>query len=261
MTPQWAKKAAYQVLSFILSLAMVVGVAIYAFTKSYEERKLTFVDGFTICAHTGAFDTQDNTVEAVEAAINGGADAVEVDVRQRPDGTIVIGHDIITTNTGGVELETVFKVVAQSKIKMNLDIKDINVLEKLRKLIKDYSFENRVFLTGIEVYQTDQAKKYCPDIEYYINYLPSRIKIFSEDYQEKIIKMVEDAGAVGINCNHTNASKTLSEVLHNNGYKLSVWTVDKEYQMMRALVNEPDNITTHNVTQLREVIKNWGNNK
>ena len=51
MTPTWAKHFSYQVFSFLVSVAMVIGVANYAITRSYDERKLTFVDGFTITAH------------------------------------------------------------------------------------------------------------------------------------------------------------------------------------------------------------------
>ena len=258
MTPLWAKRFSYQVFAFIVAVAMIVGVAIYAFNKSYDEIRLTFVDGFTICAHTGAFNTPDNSIESIEAAIEGGADVVEVDVRQRLDGTVVMGHDIITTNSAGVELDTAFSVIEKSKIKVNLDIKDIRSLENLNALVKKHKLEKRVFLTGIETFQTKDVKEHCPDLDYYVNYIPSRIKIFSEDYQVKILNMLEESGAIGINCNYTYASRTLSEVLHQNGYKLSIWTVDREFQMKRALVNRPDNITTTKVDDLRNVIKYWG---
>ncbi len=259
MTPLWAKRFTYQVLSFLISVAMVVGVALYAFTKSYDERTLTFVDGFTITAHTGAFSTPDNSMETIEAAIEEGtADVIELDVRQRLDGTVVMGHDIITTNTDGVEVASAFEVIQGSNLRVNLDIKDTRVLPALYQLIQQYELSDRVFMTGIEVFQAKTARESCPGIPYYVNYIPSRLKIFSEDYQEKLLKMLEETGAIGINCNHTYASKTLSDVLHEHGYKLSVWTVDRVYQMKRALVNEPDNITTTEVGTLLDLIENWG---
>ena len=69
MTPTWAKHFSYQVASFIISVALIVGVGNYAITKSYEERNLSFMDGFTITAHTGAFSTADNSLDSVKAAI------------------------------------------------------------------------------------------------------------------------------------------------------------------------------------------------
>ena len=260
MTPTWAKHFSYQVFSFLVSVAMIVGVASYAFEKSYDERKLTFVDGFTITAHTGAFDTPDNTLESVQAAIDNNVDVFEIDVRQRPDSTIVMSHDIVVTNTDGVEVSEAFDMIKNTDILLNLDIKETKCLKLLHDLLVDYGMLDRVFLTGIESFQADDVIENCPDVDFYINYTPSRIKIFSEDYQNKLIKMLDEKGAVGINCNHRYASLTLSNVLHDNGYKLSVWTVDKRREMKRALVNKPDNITTHNCNELKEVIASWGHN-
>lgn len=258
MTPTWAMHFSYQVFAFIVAVVMIMGVATYAFTKSYDEIKLTFVDGFTITAHSGAYDTQANSMEFVKKAIEEGVDAIELDIRQRPNGTVVMGHDIIPSNTNGTELKSVFEVVRDSKIMINLDIKEIRLLPALHDLIVEYSMIDRVFLTGIEEWNAKDVVEKCPNVEFYINYIPSRIKIFSADYQQKLIDMLVKTGACGINCNHANASRTLSEVLHDNGYKLSVWTVDKDYHMKRALVNRPDNITTNYPDDLKKTIKNWG---
>ena len=258
MTPTWAMHFSYQVFAFVVAVAMIMGVATYAFTKSYDEIKLTFVDGFTITAHSGAYDTQANSMEFVKKAIEEGVDAIELDIRQRPNGTVVMGHDIIPSNTNGTELKSVFEVVRDSKIMINLDIKEIRLLPALHDLIVEYSMIDLVFLTGIEEWNAKDVVEKCPNVEFYINYIPSRIKIFSADYQQKLIDMLVKTGACGINCNHANASRTLSEVLHDNGYKLSVWTVDKDYHMKRALVNRPDNITTNYPDDLKKTIKNWG---
>ena len=187
-----------------------------------------------------------------------GADAVEIDIRQRPDGTVVMGYDIIPTNTSGTELRSVFEVVKDSDIVLNLDIKEMRLLPNLHKLIDEYGMAERVFLTGIEEWNAKNVVEKCPDVEFYINYIPSRIKIFSADYQQKLINMLVKTGACGINCNLANSSRTLSDVLHDNGYKLSVWTVDNDYNMKRALVNKPDNITTNEPELLQKVIDNWG---
>ena len=258
MTPTWAMHFSYQVFAFIISVAMVTGVATYAFTKSYDERKLTFVDGFTITAHSGAYGTEANSMEFVKNAIKNNAKVIELDIRQRPDGTVVMGHDIIPTNSSGTELKSVFEVVKGNKVMLNLDIKELRLLSALHDLIIEYSMIDRVFLTGIEEWNAKDVVEKCPNVEFYINYIPSRIKIFSTDYQQKLINMLAQTGACGINCNHANASRTLSDVLHNNGYKLSVWTVDKEYHMKRALINKPDNITTNYPDELQSLIKNWG---
>ncbi len=257
MTLTWAKHFSYQVIAFLISVAMVAGVANYAFSKTYDESELSFVDGFTITAHTGAFETPDNTLESVQAAIDNNVDVFEIDIRQRPDGTLVMGHDIITTNSDGVELKSAFEMLKGKDILINLDIKEIKALKALYELVCQLDMQKQVFLTGIDQSQTKTAKSDCPGIDYYLNCQPSRFKIFSEDYQQKIIKLMEETGAVGINCNYRYASRTLSNLLHKNGYKLSLWTVDKDRAIKRALVIKADNITTHYPDKIQYAIDNW----
>lgn len=241
-----------------MSIVIVVAVASYAFQKSYDERKLSFVDNFTITAHTGAFGTPDNTLESVKVSIEHDVQILEIDVRCRPNGTVVIGHDIIVTNNDGVEITTVFDLIKETEILVNLDIKETRALKGLHQIIFDYDLQDQVFLTGIEYLQVKAVNEDCPDIDYYLNYKPSRFKIFSDDYQERIVNLMEKTGAVGINCNYKYASKTLANVLHKNGYKLSIWTVDRKGVAKRALVCNPDNITTHDPSLVQDVIDNWG---
>lgn len=258
MTPTWAKRFTYQVVAFLVSVSMLVMVVSYAFNKTFDEHDLKFVDGFTITAHTGAYNTPDNSMESLEKAIEHGDASFEIEVRQRPNGTIVMSNDIINTNTDGTEITAAFQRVKKTDMHLNLDIRETRVLKNLHDLIVDYSLTDRVTLTGIEVFQANKVKENCPGVEYYVNYMPSRINIFTEDYQQKIIDMLEKTGAIGINCNYKYASRTLSNLLHKNGYKLSIWTVDRKYQIKRALVNTADNITTHNPQKVQHIINKWG---
>ena len=258
MTPTWAKRFTYQVVAFLVSVSMLVMVVSYAFNKTFDEHDLKFVDGFTITAHTGAYNTPDNSMESLEKAIEHGDASFEIEVRQRPNGTIVMSNDIINTNSDGTEITAAFQRVKETDMHLNLDIRETRVLKNLHDLIVDYSLTDRVTLTGIEVFQANKVKENCPGVEYYVNYMPSRINIFTEDYQQKIIDMLEKTGAIGINCNYKYASRTLSNLLHKNGYKLSIWTVDRKYQIKRALVNTADNITTHNPQKVQNIINKWG---
>lgn len=259
MTPTWAKHFAYQVFSFLVSVAMILGVASYAITKSYDERKLTFVEGFTITAHTGAFNTPANSMDSLQAAVNNQVEIFEMDIRQRPDGTLVMAHDLVVTNNDGTPLEEAFQVLVGTDIQLNLDIKETKSLNALHDLLVKYHLYDRAFLTGIEIWNVAAVKEStCRDLPYYLNYMPSRIKIFSDDYQQKLISILEETGAIGINCNHKYAGGQLSQLLHKRGYKLSVWTVDKKSTMKRVLITKPDNITTKEYDLLQSVIQNWG---
>lgn len=260
MTPTWAKHFSYQVFAFLTSVAMIVGVADYAVTKSYDERKLTFMDDFTITAHTGAYGTEMNSIEAVEAAIKNNVQILEVDVRQRPNGTLVMSHDLVVTNNDGTPLEDALKLIKEKEdMQINFDIKETRVLNDLHALLIDYNLLDRSFLTGIEQINVKAVKNSnCANMDYYLNYKPSKFKAFSDDYRQKIIRLLEDTGAVGINCNYKFAGSQLSNLLHKKGYKLSVWTVDSERSAKKMLVIKPDNITTKDPDMINSVINNWG---
>lgn len=259
MTPTWAKHFSYQVFSFIVAVCMVIGVANYAVTKSYDERKLTFVDNFTITAHSGAYDTAENSIEYIKAAIENDADVIEFDIRQRPNGTLVMNHDLVVTNNDGVELSEVFELLRSCDSLINLDIKETRTLNALHDLLIEYGLYERAFLTGIEVINVAAVKESsCADMDYYLNCQPSRLKIFTEDYRQKLLDTLAETGAVGVNCNYKYAGGQLSDLMHENGYKLSVWTVNNESTMKRVLMINPDNITTKQVELLHSTIDNWG---
>lgn len=259
MTPTWAKHFAYQVFALAVSVCMLVGVLNYAITKSYDERKLSFVDGFTVTAHTGCFNTSENSIEFVQTAINNNVAVVELDIRQRPNGVLVMNHDIVVTNNDGVLLEDAFKLLKGTNILINLDIKETRTLNALHDLLVQYNLVGQSFLTGIESINVNAVKEsQCKNMPYYLNCQPSRIKIFGEDYQQKLLKTLEETGAVGVNCNYKYAGGTLSNLLHENGYKLSVWTVNEKSTIKRVLLLKPDNITTKEYDLINSIIENWG---
>lgn len=259
MTPTWAKHFAYQVFAFITSVAMIVGVADYAVTKSYDERKLTFVDDFTITVHTGAYGKPINSVDFIQAAIDNNAKVIELDIRQRPDKTVVMSHDLVVTNNDGVPLKDALELLKGTDIQLNLDIKETKVLDNLYALLVEYNMVDRSYLTGIEQINIKALKaSNCANMDYYLNYTPSKYKAFSDDYKQKIVDLLEETGAIGINCNYKFAGSQLSNYLHKKGYKLSVWTVDSARRAQKMLVVKPDNITTKNPDMINEVIRDWG---
>lgn len=259
MTPTWAKHISYQIFAFIVSVAMVIGVADYAVTKTYDERKLTFVEDFTITAHTGAYNTAMNTVESVQAAIENEVSILEVDIRLRPDHTVVMSHDIVVTNNDGVPLEDSLILLEGTDIQINLDIKETRALNYMYELLVEHNLVEQSFLTGIETINVKAVKESdCANMDYYLNYKPSRAKVFFDEYRTKLIDLLEETGAIGINCNYKFAGSQLSNLLHKKGYKLSVWTIDKERTAKKMLVIKPDNITTKDPKMIENVIENWG---
>lgn len=259
MTPTWASHFGYQCFALIVSVLMVVGVADYAVTKTYDQLELTFMDDFTITVHTGAYNTQMNSIDSVKVAIDNNAKVIEVDIRQRPDGTVVMAHDLVVTNNDGVPFEEIVPLLKGTDIGINLDIKETRALNNLHKILVENELLEQSFLTGIETINVKAVKESdCADMEYYLNYMPSRSRVFFDEYRTKLIDLLNETGAVGINCNYKYANSQLSGLLHKNGYKLSVWTVNTERRAKKMLAIKPDNITTKEPQMIDTVIKNWG---
>lgn len=259
MTPTWASHFGYQCFALIVSVLMVVGVADYAVTKTYDQLELTFMDDFTITVHTGAYNTQMNSIDSVKVAIDNNAKVIEVDIRQRPDGTVVMAHDLVVTNNDGVPFEEIVGLLKGTDVRINLDIKETRVLNNLHKILVENELLEQSFLTGIETINVKAVKESdCADMEYYLNYVPSRSRVFFDEYRTKLIDLLNETGAVGINCNYKYANSQLSGLLHKNGYKLSVWTVNTERRAKKMLAIKPDNITTKEPQMIDNVIENWG---
>lgn len=259
MTRRWWIMTIYQVITLILSIIMVYGVVNYAVTKSYRGRKLYLSSSFTVTAHTGSMDTLQNSIESIEKAISIGADVTEFDVRFRPDGTPVMAHDPVYSNKKGVPVEDAFKSLTQPgvTIKINLDIKETDHLDKLQALVLQYGLKERAFLTGVGESFVPHVKEKCPQLSYYLNYSPSRSRLIGDKYPVELLALLKESGAIGINCSYMYSSERLAELLHENGYLLSVWTVNNEDKMARTLVNGADNITSLSPDKLIHLIDTW----
>src|SRR4051812_19605805 len=80
-----------------------------------------------VCAHRGAsLKLADNSMEAFVAAIASGCDVIETDVRVRPDGTLVLAHDLWDVVEGVVGLEALVEL-ARGRIGLDLEIVEVGL--------------------------------------------------------------------------------------------------------------------------------------
>lgn len=252
-------KTVCSVAGVLLTAAITYGVVNFAVLKSYRNNELNLSDGFTVTAHTGSMGTPDNSVESVEKAIAIGADVVEFDVRFRPNGTPVMAHDSVESDAEGVPIEEALKVLSHEdvNIKINLDVKETDNLSALQDMVKQYGLSERSFFTGVTEEFVSEVSRQCPEIPYYLNFSPEKGKLRNTEYQQELLEILNSTGAIGINCNYKNSNRQLADLLHRNGYLLSVWTVDEENQMVRELVKGPDNITSKAPDRLIDLINRW----
>ena len=90
---------------FVISLAVVALIASAGFAFLLL-KKASIEDRVEITAHRGAaMHAPENTLAAVEAALEAGTDWVEIDVQETADGEVVVLHDSDLKKVGGVDLK------------------------------------------------------------------------------------------------------------------------------------------------------------
>ncbi len=221
--------------------------------NEYKNADINLPQGFTITAHTGCMDTEDNSLESIKKGIENGASVVEFDLYFTKDGTPVLAHD--EPVGGEVTLDEAFKLISQyEKVLVNVDIKTCDDLSKVYPLAQKYGVENRIFYTGVKDEFVEYVKKDSPQVKYYLNVDVDKSKADDREYILSLVKKVKNAGAIGINFNYKSATSELVNAFHENGLLVSIWTVNDEYNMHKILTFEPDNITTRHPDKLHKIV-------
>lgn len=201
-------------------------------------RTVTLPKGFTVTAHSGSMGLPENTVEAMEAGVQAGAQIVEFDLQYNDAGEPVLSHDAPAGECPTLRDAFAF-LAAHPLVRANVDVKDTSHLECVEPLAKETGVLERIFFTGLGEEDIPAAKEKCPSVPYYLNASVPRFANI-----KKLAQKVRSLGAVGVNINKRNLTARLTRGFHRDGLLVSVWTIDKENQALFALAMQPDNVTT-----------------
>lgn len=114
-----------------------------------------------IIGHRGARgEATENTRTSVDAAIRAGVDMIEVDLRISGD-PIVLSHDPLVADRTYYSLAELLAQVS-GKIPLNLEIKEIEVVDKLAPLLASYSGE--ILLSSFDFKTLLICRQLLPDI-------------------------------------------------------------------------------------------------
>ena len=223
----------YKIAAFILALIYTIGLPV-----KLHGRPLS--GSVTITAHSGCLDLADNSIEAMEAGIDAGAQIVEFDLNYTADGTPVLSHDTPNEEGNCVTLEEAFAFLAEHPgVFANVDVKSTTWLEKVPVLAEQAGVLERIFFTGVIEDYVEAVKEKCPGIPYYLN-----AGISEDEDLAALARKTADLGAVGLNINWNDASPELIRIFHKNGLPVSVWTVNEGKNVIKMAVYGADNITT-----------------
>lgn len=198
---------------------------------------------FTVTAHAGCTGSAPNTLDSIKKGIESGADVIEFDLRFDENGEPVLSHGI--PNKDAVHLKDALNLLSEHKnIKANIDVKDTSNLALVSRYAEECGALEQIFFTGISAKDVSAAERIYPAIPFYINYTVNTNGSNDEAYISHIVEIIRNCGAIGINMNYKGASKELVESFHNEGLLVSLWTVNSNIKLCKALKMSPDNITT-----------------
>ena len=94
-------------------------------------------DSFTYTAHTGCVNTKDNSLDSIDAAVQYGADIVEIDLNFTADGQPVLSHD--DPVGGEVSIDEAFEKISKCDgLKVNVDVKNTTNLRAVVNAAEKY---------------------------------------------------------------------------------------------------------------------------
>lgn len=202
----------------------------------YSPKEL-FAQGKTvITAHSGCEGTPDNSREHIAAAIASGAEMIEVDVRQAPDGTLYLSHDVPEDISCLPLLKELFEQAAGAEnLEMNLDVKTEGLIEPVMALAQEYGLAGRIVFTG--ACNADRALANSLGAEMWRSMWPG------DQIPEGIAANQAD-GSPFLNVYFGMITEEYDRALRAAGSGFSAWTVSDEKNIRRFLELGISNITT-----------------
>ena len=261
-------------------LTAVVGVGlfyIYDLVRNGSELSEELLIETEITAHRGSSRTApENTIPAIEAAVEEMADSVEIDVQMTADGVVVLGHDASLKRVAGVNrsiasmtfeelekldvgswfsseyagtripsLSEVLELCSQ-KTSLNIEIKYVGknseLPEKTAEMVREYGMENQCVITSTNLSYLKRVKEVLPEIR--TGYIISAA--YGNFYSN------EDVDFISIRSGFVTSA--LMQNAHEQGKAVYAWTVNTKSELERLTLLGVDGIITDRPVLVREIV-------
>jgi glycerophosphoryl diester phosphodiesterase len=234
-------------------------------------------DHLVVTAHRGASSVApENTLSAMVAAVEAGAEFAELDVGLSRDGEVVLMHDRTldrttngTGNLGDYSLEelrgleagswfsqeftgepipTLREIIrfAKGQLKLNIEIKNSQeeptIAAAVVDLIRSEDFIEECMVTSFSRETIEEVKRIAPEIMTGF--------IFGEDYPDDVFQ----GGWEVLSSNHQVVDSAFVARAKEGGKKVHVWTVDDRDLMLRLIGLGVDGIISNRPALLLEVL-------
>lgn len=183
-----------------------------------------------LTAHSGSDGTPENSLLFIESMLAYGVSCIEVDVRKK-DAILYLNHDPIDKIDAHLTLDEAFASVSKSShTAINCDLKEDGLEEEVMQYAEKYDLVDRLILSGTVSIQKikEPFKKdhvfFNPE-----NILPDFYTHFTLDeaYLKPLVTYCQDNHIAVINVNYRIVTEEFIRIMHREGIKISVWTVNK----------------------------------
>ena len=265
-------------LAVVLAALLGVGLFyIYDLVRNGSELSEELLIETEITAHRGSSVTApENTIPAIEKAMEEMADSVEIDVQMTSDGVIVLGHDASLKRVAGVNRSIASMTFAQleqldvgswfsksyegtripalsevlelcsQKIGLNIEIKYVgknsDLPEKTAEMIKAYGMENQCVVTSTNLPYLRRVKEVLPEVR--TGYIISAA--YGNFYSS------EDVDFISIRSGFVTSA--LMQNAHEQGKAVYAWTVNSKSELERLTLLGVDGIITDRPVLAREIV-------
>lgn len=230
-----------------------------------------------ITAHRGSSSgAPENTMAALEKAVEEMADRAEIDVQETADGVIVLCHDTSLKRVAGVNkkvsdltLEQIKKLdvgswfsseyqgeqiptleevmeYAKGKIDLNIEIKNLGnssgLPEKVIELVEKYEMQEQCVITSTNRFYLKRVKDVNPEIR--TGYIVSAA--YGNFYSDEFIDLISIRSSF--------VTERMIESAHEAGKAVHAWTVNGKVEMERLKQLGVDDMITDRPVLAREIL-------
>jgi glycerophosphoryl diester phosphodiesterase len=260
----------------LLLTAAVVSVAFIVVSTAAAVGDLRQGDAVEVTAHRGSsLRAPENSLSAIEAAIEDGADYAEIDVQETADGAVVLLHDedlmrvagvnrkiwdISYSELGALDAGSWFApefegervptlaeaiAVARGRIKLNIELK-INAHEealarRVVRILDEEGFSSQVVVSSLSYDVLKEVRELDPSLKrgYMVYQSAGAVQRLDVEFLSMNRRLVDRGFVVSA---------------HGSGKEVHIWTVDDPARMSRFIDLGVDNITTNEPAILRAVL-------
>ena len=229
-----------------------------------------------ITAHSGCENTPRDSMDAIERALEFGADIIEMDVRKAPDGVLRISHNLLTAEEYEAKptLEEVFRRIADTNLRINCDLKEQSTLYDVLEMSERMGFGRaRLIISGctspeqlardpeivkraVVYLNMEEIMKFLYLAECltgcdseFVNLMNRPWSMMGpaptpERWLGHIVRCCKMLGVQGLNLPKDRLPQELIDLCHEAQLPFSVWTVNEPEIMEKCLRAGAENITT-----------------